>query len=163
MSGSFVKVRTSDSLVKTKEIVNKEVGHAALTIFYWFCKYFEAVKISRFKGHNSLILQQVFKNFRPFPASFPHFLCIIFYHFSHTYYLVMIGPLVMLPYPHCWWFPQLWYSLISRARMTHSNREYKRRVSIGSMPSQTVQKNFKLIKHFKLYSKALFYTNSFEL
>ncbi len=52
--------------------------------------------------------------------------------FSYTiqYHLVIICPLVMLSYPHCWWFPQLWNSPMSRARMTHSTREHRRRESV---------------------------------
>jgi hypothetical protein len=57
--------------------------------------------------------------FGPFLASFSH-------QFSHTiqYYLVIICPLVMVPYPHRWWFPWPLNSPISRARTTHSTRYF---------------------------------------
>ncbi len=57
---------------------------------------------------------------------------LIFHQFSNTiqYYSVIICPFVMLPYSHHWWFPQQWNTAISRARMTHSTREHRRRESI---------------------------------
>jgi len=70
-----------------------------------------------------------FRNF--FKAwSFPGlFFLFIFHKFSYTiqYYLVIICPLIMLPYLHQWWFPQLWNSPNSRARMTHSSRGHRSR------------------------------------
>ncbi len=53
------------------------------------------------------------------------FSSLIFHQISHKiqYYLPIICPLVVLPYPHHWWFPRLWNSPKSRARTTHSTRE----------------------------------------
>ncbi len=47
--------------------------------------------------------------------------------------LLIICPVVMLLYPRCWWFPQLWNFPISGGRMTHSAREHRRRESIVCM------------------------------
>jgi hypothetical protein len=57
------------------------------------------------------------------------FFWFIFHQFSYPiqHYLVIVCPLVMLPYLHRWWFPQLWNSPIPRAIMTHSTREHQRR------------------------------------
>ncbi len=70
-----------------------------------------------------------------FGLSQPLFLILIFHQFSKTiqYYLVIICPLAMMTYPHRWWFLQLWSSPISRARMTHSAREHRRRESVVGM------------------------------
>jgi len=48
-------------------------------------------------------------------------------YFSLIIHLVIICPLVILPYPPPWCFPKQGNSAISRARMTHSTREHKRR------------------------------------
>ncbi len=83
----------------------------------------------------TLISSIVFCKFVPFPASFSHsfFISIFFSQFHKIqYYLVIIFyPLIILPYSHHRQFPQLWNSTISRARMTHSNREH--RTEAGSL------------------------------
>jgi hypothetical protein len=76
-------------------------------------------------------------------------LSFTFYQFSNTiqYYLVIICPFVMRPYPHRWWFPQLWNSPISRARMTDSTREPSR------SPASLLMAIFNLLKssHFWIW------------
>ncbi len=83
-----------------------------------------------FKHSKGIQFLWTFFNVRAFPSPFFWF---IFHQFSNTiqYYLVIICPVVMLPYPLHWWFPQLRYSPISRAITIHSAREHRRRESIA--------------------------------
>jgi len=39
--------------------------------------------------------------------------------------IIIFYPLVILPYPHCWWFPQLRNSPISRGSTFHYQRAHK--------------------------------------
>ncbi len=59
----------------------------------------------------------------------------LFHQFYNTieYFLVILWPLAMLPYPYYWWSPKLWNSPISRARVTHSTREHRWRESMVGM------------------------------
>ncbi len=67
------------------------------------CWYLLPVMLTS-KCNATTILIQTFLKFGPFQASFSY---IYYLQFSNTiqYYLVIICPLVMLPYPHHWWFP----------------------------------------------------------
>jgi hypothetical protein len=89
------------------------------------------------------------------------FFWFIFHQFSYTtqYCLVIICPLVMLPYLHCWWFPKPWNFPLSRPRMTHSTRKHRRREgpsllrptndnTFGSLHFLIFNYNFFIAKHF---------------
>ncbi len=93
-----------------------------------------------------------------FGLSQPLFLILIFHQFSKTiqYYLVIICTLVMMPYPHCWWFPQLRSSPISRARMTHCTREHRRRESVVSVVVKLFDLS-QLLLRFAAFSSLFFW------
>ncbi len=83
------------------------------------------MKIWALTSFKLCMINLLFK-FGAFPVSF---LSFYFHQFSLIIQscLVIICPLVMLSYPHNWWFPMLWNSPISRAIITHSTREHRRR------------------------------------
>ncbi len=81
-----------------------------------------------------------------FSGLFFSFICHQFYNVIQ-YYLQTICPLVMLPYPHRQWFPQLWNSPISRACIAHSTREHRSRESVVGMHFWTLFKRLSWTNH----------------